>query len=187
MPRPLLVALALPATALAHPGGLDANGCHLERATGERHCHRSADSVPTPAAATEIAGTASVIDGDTIEVHGRRIRLHGIDAPESRQTCTAEGKPYRCGQEAALALADKIGRRPVTCEQRDVDRYGRVVGVCRAGGEDLNRWMVAEGLALAYRRYSHDYVAAELAAQKAGRGIWRGEFEAPWDWRRAKR
>ncbi len=71
--------------------------------------------IVTPALA-DVAGVASVIDGDTIEVHGQRIRFHGIDAPESRQLCRLDGKPWQCGKDAANALAEKIGRRPVTCE-----------------------------------------------------------------------
>jgi endonuclease YncB( thermonuclease family) len=135
----------------------------------------------------EIVGQASVIDGDTIEIHGQRIRFHGIDAPESRQLCNdAAGKPYRCGQKAALALSDKIGRRTVKCQPRDVDRYKRVVAVCRAGGIDLSAWLVSEGLAVAYRRYSNDYVTEEAAAQQAKRGIWAGSFTEPAQWRRTK-
>lgn len=139
-------------------------------------------------AAADIAGTASVIDGDTLEIHGQRIRLHGIDAPESAQTCrTANGKAWRCGQQAALALSDRIGRRPVTCREKDKDRYGRIVAVCSAGGEDLNGWLVSQGWALAYRQYATDYVGQEASAQAARAGIWQGEFVTPWDWRRGKR
>jgi endonuclease YncB( thermonuclease family) len=130
-----------------------------------------------------IIGRASVIDGDTIEIHGTRIRLYGIDAPESSQTCLEEGKPTRCGQYAALALADKIGSSPVTCEPKDVDRYNRVVGVCRAAGEDLNAWMVSQGMAVAYRQYSVDYVPQEEQAAASKRGMWKGDFIFPWDWR----
>ena len=91
---------------------------------------------------------------------------------------------WRCGQRAALALQDLIGRRTVTCDERDVDRYGRIVGRCLVGEVDINKWLVAQGLALAYRRYSNDYVAAEDAARAAGRGMWAGTFEPPWEWRR---
>jgi endonuclease YncB( thermonuclease family) len=123
----------------------------------------------------EIAGVASVVDPDTIEIHGQRIRLHGIDAPEGGQTCLdAAGRNWRCGQRAALALQDLIGRRTVTCDERDVDRYGRIVGRCLLGEVDINEWLVAQGLALAYRRYSRDYVAAEVEARAAGRGMWAG-------------
>jgi endonuclease YncB( thermonuclease family) len=135
-------------------------------------------------ASADIAGVVSVIDADTIEIHGQRIRLHGIDAPESSQTCLdAGGRTWRCGQRAALALQDLIGRRTVTCDERDVDRYGRIVGRCLVGEVDINKWLVAQGLALAYRRYSRAYVAAEDEARAAGRGMWAGTFEPPWEWR----
>lgn len=141
-----------------------------------------------PALAEPIEGRASVTDGDTLVIRDVKIRLHGIDAPESAQTCErADGEAYRCGQAAALALADRIGARTVTCEPRDTDRYGRTVAVCRAGGEDLNGWLVGEGHAIAYRRYSRDYVAAEEAARAAKRGIWAGTFEEPSAWRRGRR
>jgi hypothetical protein len=117
-------------------------------------------------------------------------RLHGIDAPESGQSCEANGKAWQCGQEAGFALADMIGTTWVECTERDRDRYGRIVAVCRVGGvkgKDLNGAMVAEGWALAYRHYSTDYVAAEDAAKAAHAGIWRGAFIPPWDWRRGSR
>src|SRR6266404_3965095 len=142
---------------------------------------------PAAFAAADIIGQASVIDGDTIEIHGQRIRLFGIDAPEHDQLCEAAGGQYRCGQQAALALSDQIGSKSVDCVRRDVDQYGRVVAVCSAGGEDLNAWMVRQGWALAYRHYSTAYVGDEDAAHLAGAGIWRGTFEAPWDWREAQR
>ena len=119
-----------------------------------------------PASSETITGTASVIDGDTIEIHGARIRLHAIDAIEGRQTCTLpDGKKWRCGQASAVALSDKIGRAPVSCEVRDIDRYGRVVAICSQQGKDLNRWLVANGWAVAYRRYGRDYVDAETSAK----------------------
>ncbi len=140
-----------------------------------------------PAAAEIITGRASITDGDTIIIHGTRIRLHGIDAPESGQSCASEGKRWRCGQQAALALAKRMGSAPVSCLQKDVDRYKRVVAVCRSGGEDLNAWMVSEGWAMAYRQYSTDYIRQEDGASRGKVGIWRGEFVPPWDWRRGKR
>src|ERR1700712_1375977 len=105
----------------------------------------------SPALADPIVGRGSVIDGDTLDVRGTRIRLHGIDAPESAQLCKdAAGKDYRCGQSAALVLSDHIGKRLVTCDPRDTERYGRVVAVCRADAEDLNAWMIRRGYAIAY-------------------------------------
>ena len=141
-----------------------------------------------PAAAGAVVGRASVVDGDTLDIRGTRIRLHAVDAPESAQTCRdASGRTWRCGQQAALALADHIGGATVSCEQKDVDRYQRIVAVCSAGGEDLNAWLVHEGHALAYRQYGTDYVGEEDDARRARRGVWSGAFTPPWDWRKAQR
>ena len=138
--------------------------------------------------ADAIMGVASVIDGDTIEIHGERIRLHGIDAPESAQLCQRQsGERWRCGQQASLALSDWIGRATIRCEPRDRDRYGRTVAICFKGNEDLGRWMVVNGWAVAYRRYSADYVADEDAARSARRNVWSGTFDMPWDWRASRR
>ena len=93
-----------------------------------------------PAAANDLVGVASVIDGDTLEICGVRIRLHGIDAPESSQVCNRpSGAAWRCGQQAALALSDRIGRGMVACSVGDIDRYDRAVAVCMHSDEDLNR------------------------------------------------
>lgn len=126
-------------------------------------------------------GHPRIVDGDTLEIAGQHIRFHGIDAPERNQTC---GDGWACGREATAYLASLIGDRPVSCEATDWDRYGRMVAICRAGELDLNAAMVAAGWAVAYRRYSLDYVSEEEAARAAGSGIWAGEFVAPADWRR---
>ena len=143
---------------------------------------------PLRAQGTILQGVATVIDGDTLEIRNQRIRLHGIDAPESGQICKdGHGTSYRCGQRAALALSDRIGRATVTCRHRDTDRYGRRVAVCMSGALDLNGWMVANGHALAYRKYSTDYVEQEDLARHRLRGLWAGSFIAPWNWRRGQR
>ena len=135
----------------------------------------------------DVSGQARVIDGDSLEIGGMRIRLFGIDAPERGQGCRAGGELWICGGLARLRLEERISGRRVVCKEKDRDRYGRIVAVCRAGGEDLNAWMVSEGWALAYRRYSEAYVDEEARAQAARAGVWRGDFVPPWDWRRGKR
>ena len=148
---------------------------------------RENEEVRIARAAGAVTGSARVIDGDTLDVGGVRIRLHGIDAPESGQSCRAGGNRWSCGRDAARALAGRIGGRSIACQERDRDRYGRVVAVCSASGMDLNAWMVAEGWAFAYRRYSNAYVGEESAARAARRGVWRGEIVPPWEWRKGKR
>ena len=99
---------------------------------------------------------------------------------------TAQGERWRCGRDAAIALADLIGRAPIQCDPQDIDRYGRVVAVCYQGNLDIGAEMVRAGWAVAYRRYSRAYVRDEDAARLAGRGLWAGVFQMPWDWRRSQ-
>lgn len=139
--------------------------------------------VDAPALA-DVTGRATVFDADTIGVDGERIRLHGVDAPEYTQQCVdANDQIYACGKIAARALRKFIGAAPVTCQPRAIDRYGRVVARCFVRGESVNAWLTRQGHALAYRRYSGDYVAEETEARNARRGLWSGAFDAPWKWR----
>lgn len=134
-----------------------------------------------------IMGIASVIDGDTIEIHGERIRLLDIDAPETRQLCQdASGADYRCGQRAALAMSNFIGQRPVTCEWAERDRYGRILGRCIVGSEDAGLWLVKQGWAVPYRACKcESYRNAARVAESQYLGIWIGRFQLPWEWRQA--
>lgn len=129
-------------------------------------------------------GVASVVDGDTLAMHGKRLRLHRIDAPEAEQTCYEDGVPWRCGQRAAMALADKIARRTLQCTQTGGVSYSRPVVTCTLGDEDINQWMVSSGWALEWARYSGGrYQVSQTMAKDYLRGIWGSKFEYPWDWR----
>jgi len=131
-----------------------------------------------------ISGRAEITDGDSFEIGSTSIRLYGIDAPEGRQPCTRDGRDWACGNEAARKLRSLTGDRTVTCTQRDVDDYGRIVAVCRSGGVDLAAEMARSGFATAYRRYSSAYVDEENEAKAARRGIWAGDFTDPAAYRR---
>jgi endonuclease YncB( thermonuclease family) len=133
----------------------------------------------------DMTGQASVIDGDTLEIHGARIRLWGIDAPESSQLCRGEdSEQYRCGAQAANELDAFIARRPVSCIPISLDRYGRTVATCSVAGADLGQWLVRNGLALDWPQYSKaKYAADQRDAEQAGRGIWKGSYVEPWLYR----
>lgn len=125
------------------------------------------------------AGSAVVNDGDTITIAGEKIRLRGIDAPEYSQTCMRAGIKYACGREAREALRKLIGGQPVVCAGWQRDRYGRLLGACKAGSTDLNRALVEQGWAVAFGSYETE----EWSARQAGKGLWVGDFDRPRQWR----
>ncbi len=159
-----------------------------------------------------VTGKPYVVDGDTVKISGETIRLQGIDAPEIKQQCiNATGKSYSCGLVSTNALRVKIGNSSITCKGETRDRYGRLISICYLGEFDLtsiqsgchiqksflgicylnefdlNGWMVKNGYALAYRRYSKMYIDVERMASKSSRGIWGGKFVWPWNWRKGER
>ena len=135
-------------------------------------------------AQSSFTGTADAIDGDSLTVSGIEVRLFGIDAPEGSQQCSRDGQSWPCGEAAAGKLRSLVEGQTVVCRARGLDTYGRSVSVCSVGYVELNRTMVAQGWATAYRAYAQDYVADEVRAKAARLGIWDSTFELPADFRR---
>jgi endonuclease YncB( thermonuclease family) len=135
-----------------------------------------------------ISKSNRVIDGDTIVLNSKKIRFHGIDTPETHQKCKNDkGFFYACGLKATKELKKIIGKNKVICKQKTTDRYRRSISVCFVNGKNINSLMVKSGWALAYRKYSKDYVKDEEEAKKRKIGLWAGEFTPPWEWRRLKK
>jgi endonuclease YncB( thermonuclease family) len=142
----------------------------------------------TPASAeSPFYGLAQAKDGDSLMVGQREVRLFGIDAPEFSQSCTRDGQPWRCGAVAADQLSKLVTGKQVRCVAVDTDEHGRTVSRCTAGVVDVNRQMVSNGYAIAYRHYSMDYVSAEQSAKANKRGLWAGTFEMPSQYRHDER
>ncbi len=135
-----------------------------------------------------LQGEARAVDGDTLQVGDTRLRLHGIDAPELRQTCEDQaGEAWACGRRAASELAAAVAGGEIHCISRERDRYRRLVATCWSQGRDIGQSLVSYGWAVAYRRYSADYVRDEDVARYLTQGMWAGRFEMPWEWRQARR
>ena len=130
-------------------------------------------------AGEDISGPVRVVDGDSLEIGKRRLRLKGIDAPEYRQRCFRQGGEYDCGIESAGYLRQLVGGQAVQCRGEGIDRYGRDLVRCRIGDIDLNETMVRSGHAVAFG----DYEWAEAEARSEQAGLWAGEFETPKQWR----
>ena len=134
-----------------------------------------------------LATSVRVIDGDTIEVGAVTYRLHGIDAPEAGQRCEhASGKTWACGKASIALIESLVLGSVVQCDNRGTDGYGRVIGVCRADGVDINATMVRRGHAWAFSRYSTDYLGEERSARREAVGVFEAENETPWDYRAKK-
>ena len=139
--------------------------------------------LPAWSAKSSFSGVGRSIDGDSLYVGDREVRLYGIDAPEYRQTCTLGGKQWSCGVASAKQLSSIVTGKLVRCEQVDMDEHGRIVARCAVGSVDVNRMMVLTGYATAYRHYSRQYAPAEQVARANRRGIWASTFETPRDFR----
>ena len=137
----------------------------------------------TGASDATFSGIGRAKDGDSLMVGNREVRLFGIDAPEYSQRCTRGGAQWSCGAEATERLSALVTGREVRCRQISTDQYHRTVAKCSVGGTDINAAMTESGFAVAYRRYSSDYVPFEERAKSAKRGLWSGTFEAPREYR----
>jgi endonuclease YncB( thermonuclease family) len=140
--------------------------------------------LPSLASAADITGAAKIREADTIQIGNSRIRLAGIDAPSVDQLClNNKGDRWTCGTAARDELIRHTEGRNWTCHVGQTDRRGRSLARCEVDGEDIQRWLVRSGWALAYTRFSRDYEADEAQAREAKVGMWQGAFIAPWDWR----
>jgi endonuclease YncB( thermonuclease family) len=140
--------------------------------------------LPAIAEAADVSGIPKIHDGDQVQIGNTRIRLGGIDAPSADQLClNTKGERWTCGVAARDELAHHVENKSWTCHALQTDRRGRSIARCEVDGEDIQKWMVKSGWALAYVRFSHDYDADEKAARDAKAGMWQGAFIAPWDWR----
>lgn len=139
------------------------------------------------AARGALHGVARIIDGDTLDVGDTRVRLEGIDAPEAGQKCSRpDGGSWECGRQAARRLRKIIAGDKVRCERRGEDKYGRVLAVCYRNSENLNEEMVQQGFAWAFVRYSDEFTEAEAAARARQVGVWQGQAQAPWEYRKQR-
>ena len=147
-------------------------------------------------AAEEVSGIPKIIDGDTIHINNYKFRLEGIDAPEMKQQCKKESfkissiiglsfyKDYSCGKVSKEKLTKKIGESEIKCISTTKDRYKRYIATCYKEKTNLNQWMVRNGYAIAYRRYSKKYVLDEDFAKENKLGLWQGKFMSPEKWRK---
>jgi len=144
----------------------------------------------------EIYGTPKIIDGDTVHINNKKIRLEGIDAPEIKQQCKKPFlqissligfqfiKKYSCGVTSKKKLIKKIDNSKIRCISSSKDRYKRYLATCYKEKINLNKWMVRNGFAVAYKRYSNDYVRDEDFAKENKLGLWEGSFTMPEKWRK---
>ena len=138
-------------------------------------------------------GIPRVIDGDSLEINSNKIRLFGIDAPERKQTCKKTyliisflkfQRNYKCGLMVTNQLKKLINNRIIKCISKNKDRYNRYLSTCYLKKIDINSWLVENGYAFAYRRYSKKYILEEQHAKKNKLGLWQGTFQNPEKWRK---
>ena len=125
-----------------------------------------------------------IIDGDTIHLNNEKIRFTGIDTPELKQTCSKNNEIIYCGIQARQLLINKIGKNKVKCVREGKDQYKRTLAECFVNDLSLSKFLVREGYAFAYRKYSKKFIEDENFAKNNNIGMWSMKFEYPWDWRK---
>jgi len=146
-----------------------------------------------PANSEIISGKAITIDGDTIKIKNKKIRLHGIDAPEIKQLCQRTflsififsfQENYKCGEISKKKLEKYVKNNIIKCKVEGIDGYKRILGTCYKNTININSRMVRNGYAVAYKKYSKKYISVEREAKREELGLWKGKFDMPWDWRK---
>ena len=134
---------------------------------------------------SDFSNTLEITDGDSLKIGKNRVRLQGIDAPELKQKCVKENQEYNCGVDSKNFLKYLVNDSDVECKYEELDRFNRILGMCFVNGVNINEQMVENGWALAYRKYNKIFIDNESNAKKGSKGIWMGDFEKPWNWRKS--
>lgn len=164
-----------------HSGRTNSEGCHKDNKNKSYHCHNSKQQSKTK----KQYDNFKVVDGDTIHFANKKYRFSGIDAPELKQKCEYKGEVIYCGVLATDILKQKISNKQVKCIDEGKDRYNRIIGECFVNDESLSSFMVRNGYAFAYRKYSSKFIEDENFAKKNNLGLWKMKFSYPWDYRRS--
>ena len=173
----LILSIFFSSISIAHQGGLNTEGCHNNKEKGDYHCHKK-----------NIENRKDgfrVVDGDTIhfDFDNRKVRFGGIDTPEIGQVCTGNEGPFDCGSKAKEVLINFIGSEIPICNSEGFDYFLREISECFINGESISKFLVRNGYAFAYRKYSKKFIEDENYARQNNLGLWKTKFEFPWDYR----
>jgi endonuclease YncB( thermonuclease family) len=167
-----------------HSGGTNSEGCHNQKSNNTYHCHKS----KSDSKKISTSSSLRIIDGDTIHIGKNKYRFSGIDTPEIKQTCEKDGALFYCGLKAKEILKEKIANYKITCiEEDELDFFKRILAECFVNGESLSVYMVRSGYAFASRKYSKKFIKDEDFAKENNLGLWKTNFEYPWDFKKKKK
>lgn len=172
----LILLFLLYTLASAHSGRTNEQDCHLDNQIGTEHCHQSNDETNSK--------DLRIIDADTIWLNGDKIRFSGIDAPELKQNCRKDEQSIECGKLAKQQLELFINNKEIKCLVEGKDFFGRLLGECFLKNYSLSKFLVRNGYAFAYVKYSKKFIDDEIYAKENKLGLWVMDFEYPWDYRK---